>query len=359
MKKLTIAILVLAMAAMMVVNCFAADVSTAVSDLDLIYFEDFTDISDIEQDDNYITEPGEEAGTMFIGSAASGYNAFTFSNAPAIAGETKVTFVYSYQLEAAIAAKLIGIAFGIQDAQNFYYLGINNDASNGVKTYHCPMVNGTYKHGETNDQRVYDYQFTDAEFTTKDLTWAEIDKTYTVVIECEIGAEPKYSFYVNGEPCNFFQKDTPNAKGNPFSVNATSFDGPIGFYTNLPGLYLDGIAVYKATGLDHRELIAKINSENGAAGSDTPATEAPTTDAPVTDAPVTDAPVTDAPTTDAPTTDAPETEAPATDAPATDAPATDAPTTDAPKDDKGCGGVIGVGAIVAILGTAVVLKKRD
>ena len=47
------------------------------------------------------------------------------------------------------------------------------------------------------------------------------------------------------------------------------------------------------------------------------------------------------------------------DAPATDAPATDAPTTDAPKDDKGCGGVIGIGAIVAILGTAVVLKKRD
>ena len=98
---------------------------------------------------------------------------------------------------------------------------------------------------------------------------------------------------------------------------------------------------------------------NNNPGGDAPVTDAPTTDAPVTDAPTTDAPVTDAPVTDAPVTDAPATDAPATDAPATDAPATDAPTTEAPKDDKGCGGVIGIGAIVAILGTAVVLKKRD
>jgi len=88
-----------------------------------------------------------------------------------------------------------------------------------------------------------------------------------------------------------------------------------------------------------------------------PTTEAPTTEAPVTEAPVTDAPATEAPVTEAPATEAPATDAPATEAPATDAPATEAPTTEAPA-KGGCGGVIGVGAIVAILGTAIVLRKK-
>ena len=101
-----------------------------------------------------------------------------------------------------------------------------------------------------------------------------------------------------------------------------------------------------------------ILGKNGPEG-DAPVTEAPVTEAPVTEAPVTEAPVTEAPVTEAPATEAPVTEAPTTDAPVTEAPTTDAPTTEAPKDDKGCGGVIGIGAIVAILGTAVVLKKRD
>ena len=71
-------------------------------------------------------------------------------------------------------------------------------------------------------------------------------------------------------------------------------------------------------------------------------------------------------TTKAPdTTKAPEeTKAPETEpaAPAeTDAPvATDAPTTEAPKSEGGCGGMIAGGvAIIAILGTALIIKKED
>lgn len=91
------------------------------------------------------------------------------------------------------------------------------------------------------------------------------------------------------------------------------------------------------------------------------ATEPETTEAPVVTEPeTTEAPVTDAPTEAPEVTDAP-TEAPeVTDAP--EAPeATDAPTTDAPAPEKkGCGGMIAGGVlIVAILGTAIVSKKRD
>ncbi len=86
-----------------------------------------------------------------------------------------------------------------------------------------------------------------------------------------------------------------------------------------------------------------------------PETTAPevTTDAPVVTDEPTDAPVVTDEPTDAPeATDAP-TEAPGTDAPA---PGTDAP---APE-KKGCGGMIAGGvAIVAIIGTALVIKKRD
>ncbi len=65
-------------------------------------------------------------------------------------------------------------------------------------------------------------------------------------------------------------------------------------------------------------------------------------------------------TTVAPETEAPATEAPATEAPATEAPATEAPTTEAPAAEKGCGGMIaGAVAIIALLGTAVVFKKKD
>ena len=67
-------------------------------------------------------------------------------------------------------------------------------------------------------------------------------------------------------------------------------------------------------------------------------------------------------TTKAPETEAPETEAPETEAPAadTEAPAqTNAPETEAPA-KSGCGSFVAGGvAILAILGTALVIKKRD
>ncbi|MBR6579135.1 MAG: hypothetical protein IKK74_09345, partial [Clostridia bacterium] len=85
------------------------------------------------------------------------------------------------------------------------------------------------------------------------------------------------------------------------------------------------------------------NGEKGAAA----ATEAPETQAPETQAPETQAPETQAPETQAPETQAPTTQAPTTE-PA-EAPAT-----------KGCGGMIAGGvAIIAILGTALIIKKED
>lgn len=68
-----------------------------------------------------------------------------------------------------------------------------------------------------------------------------------------------------------------------------------------------------------------------------------------------------APETEAPATEAPETEAPVTEAPETEAPATEDPTTtEAPESEGGCGGMIaGAVAIIALLGTALVIKKKD
>ena len=44
----------------------------------------------------------------------------------------------------------------------------------------------------------------------------------------------------------------------------------------------------------------------------------------------------------------------------TAAPTTEAPTTEAPKAEGGCGGMIsGAVAVIALLGTAVVFKKKD
>ena len=73
----------------------------------------------------------------------------------------------------------------------------------------------------------------------------------------------------------------------------------------------------------------------------------------------TEAPETQAPETQAPETQAPETQAPETQAPETQAPTTQAPETQAPA-EKGCGGMIAGGvAIIAILGTALIIKKED
>ena len=86
-------------------------------------------------------------------------------------------------------------------------------------------------------------------------------------------------------------------------------------------------------------------------------TQAPeTTAAPETQAPETTA----APETQAPETQAPETQAPETQAPENQAPTTNAPTTEKVEEQKGCGGfVAGSVAIIAILGTALIVKKRD
>jgi lysophospholipase L1-like esterase len=68
-----------------------------------------------------------------------------------------------------------------------------------------------------------------------------------------------------------------------------------------------------------------------------------------------------APETEAPATEAPATEAPATEAPTTEAPATEAPVTEAPAVEKqGCGGMVASAvAVIALLGTAIVFKKKD
>ena len=74
----------------------------------------------------------------------------------------------------------------------------------------------------------------------------------------------------------------------------------------------------------------------------------------------TEAPETQAPETQAPETQAPETQAPETQAPETQAPETQAPETNKPEEKKGCGGMIAGGvAIIAILGTALIIKKED
>jgi hypothetical protein len=81
-----------------------------------------------------------------------------------------------------------------------------------------------------------------------------------------------------------------------------------------------------------------------------------TTAAPETQAPETQAPETQAPETQAPETTVEETQAPETQAPETKAPAQ----TEAPKAEGGCGGMIAGGVVVvALLGTALVFKKRN
>ncbi|MBO7738047.1 MAG: hypothetical protein J6S77_04995 [Clostridia bacterium] len=75
-----------------------------------------------------------------------------------------------------------------------------------------------------------------------------------------------------------------------------------------------------------------------------------------TAAPETQAPETQAPETQAPETTVEETQAPETQAPETKAPAQ----TEAPKAEGGCGGMIAGGVVVvALLGTALVFKKRN
>lgn len=112
------------------------------------------------------------------------------------------------------------------------------------------------------------------------------------------------------------------------------------------GLTADAAAVVDACAKGIHDRLAAAYPEK---------TEAPdTTEAPATTDEATKAPEA---TTDAPeATDSPE----ATDAPTAAPEQTPAPGTEAPAEEKGCGGfVAGAAMIVAILGTAIVFKKRD
>jgi len=376
MKKLIIMLLVVATLAAMTVNCFAA--STAVTDLDLVYFDDFSDSKkqDYGYADNYIAEV--EGDALFIQPVGSSYQNYLLPGAPEITGLDKMTVAYRFKYETLDSNKAIGICFSSDDQGNFYFAGINfmstivdveTEKGTGVKAFYAPITaNKAVVEGKST--RRWQYQSLvptpSSPVTPADFYMYNGDDWFTVIVELEVGKNPTYTFYTNDQKITTFGGDwhgggsMPDGSDYEFATDAEfNLNGLLGFCRVGSGVYLDGVACYKNTGLDTNEIAAKLASEGGATGGDAPATEAPTTEAPVTEAPVTEAPTTDAPVTEAPATEAPETEAPATDAPATDAPATDAPTTEAPKDDKGCGGVIGVGAIVAILGTAVVLKKRD
>ncbi len=113
------------------------------------------------------------------------------------------------------------------------------------------------------------------------------------------------------------------------------------------GLTADGVKTVEAYSKGIYDRLNGIFPEE----TDAPAvtTEAPVVTDEITDAPATTDEITDAPT-DAPiVTDAP------TDAPVV----TDAPATEAPK-EGGCGGMITGGAVLlALIATAVVLKKKD
>jgi len=369
MKRIIVALILLAMIAAMSINCFAADISTAVTDLDLIYFDDFSDDKkyDYGASENYIAEI--DGQSLYLMSAGSDYTAYMLPGAPELSGLSKITFVYAFSYDMYVNMREVAFRFGMTDETDGFLMGVTPDNSNGMKTYYAPIEAGKNAKASLSlgTCRRYGYMYTSADAALAEDATQRIkefptdrDSVWTIVVEFEVGSEPVTSFYLNGEPQDWYMAEPGGNKEYSISADTdVTLNGKLGFVIKAGGILLDGVAVYGTTGLDHRELVAKVSTEGGVAGSDTPATEAPTTDAPVTDAPVTEAPVTEAPATDAPATDAPETEAPATDAPATDAPATDAPTTEAPKDDKGCGGVIGIGAIVAILGTAVVLKKRD
>ena len=370
MKKLIIALVLVAMMAMMTVNCFA--VSTAVSDLDLIFFDDFEDAKkyDYENSENYIAEVSD--GKLYLMSmTGTKSTAYELPGAEPLAGVEKLTAAYSFEIETFANLTNVNFTLGGKDTDNFFTMGLSTGNANGSQTFYSPIVDrvnsvpNPWNNNEKEATRTYSYLYKDEAFTTP---WSfEQGVTYTVVIELEKGGEPQFTYYADGQPIEHYAKGndgkikengTAKARDYLFGQDTTfTMDGNIGLSVTRGGAILfNGVAVYKSTGLDHKELIAKVNT---AGSGDAPATEAPTTEAPTTEAPVTEAPTTEAPVTEAPTTEAPVTEAPTTEAPVTDAPTTDAPTTEAPKASGGCGGVIGVGAIVAILGTAVVLKKRD
>ena len=365
MKKFLTVLIVLAIAAMSVVNCFAADTSTAISDLDLVYYENFSDATKEKYDynDNYIAEISDQS--LYLAAFENKMYSYVIPGSEALSGHDKLTFAIRFKFEFVDNNRALGFVFGGDDNGNGCFVGFNygmnfvEGEGQGVKAYYSPVVENTLKiEGKTN--RRWQYQALNPEaseyYLLDDQNW------YTFIFEVEKGKNPTYTFYTGDQLITTYGGQWFGGAGMPdgsdfefATYSGFTLDGKFGICRTGAGVFVDAVAVYGTTNVDSKEIVAKLAQEGVSAPADT---EAPTTEAPVTEAPVTEAPTTEAPVTEAPATEAPVTEAPVTEAPATEAPATDAPTTEAPA-KGGCGGVIGLGAIVAILGCAVVLKKRE
>ena len=356
MKKITVALLVLALAAMSVVNCFAADISTAVTDLDLVYFDDFSDASkyDYTASEDYIAEISD--ATLFL-QCLNGTRAYILPGAPELSGLTKATFVMAWTYEAFANMKMVGVAFNVQDGANFNIIGNNVDVNNGLKSYYSPITEGSVKRDGANMAR-YGYVYSTEDTSNKENRVKDLpttpDTQWVLVAEYELGTVPTFSWYWNGEPVTTFMGAYNSIEYDMATDASITFDGVLGLVNAGAGIYVDGVAVYGTTGLDHRELVAKISSES-VEGSSTPSAPAETEPAPAETEPA-PAETEPAPAETEPT---PVETAPVETEPT---PAETEPTpaeTDPAPAEGGCGGVIGVGAIVAILGCAVVLKKKD
>ena len=123
MKKLIIMLLVVATLAAMTVNCFAA--STAVTDLDLIFFDDFSDKTknDYEASDNYIAEISDDS--LFIQPVAGSYREYILPGSPEISGLDKMTVAFRFKYEVIDDNTAIGISFAGDGEGNCFFAGIN------------------------------------------------------------------------------------------------------------------------------------------------------------------------------------------------------------------------------------------
>ena len=183
---------------------------------------------------------------------------------------------------------------------------------------------------------------------------------------------------INGVRLDVIDLDASNPESLSFEVCA------MGFFRTLDDA--EGYAFDYFESLGYGEPGGGEGEGEGEGEGNNPETNAPET-TPETDAPETDAPETQAPETQAPETQAPETQAPETEAPKDDV--TEAPkdeettkkaeettkkaeqttekaeqTTEAPKggDKKGCGSVVGFGAVAVVVAVAagfVSFKKKE
>ena len=172
-------------------------------------------------------------------------------------------------------------------------------------------------------------------------TSVEMETTHDFAIEVN-GVDTTLAYYIKNNSGEYVLMD--QSQGGEIEFFNADVLG-LFFYVYYAGQYSTVSNCYITKGLTWGNV---VYPERTQAPETTPAPE--TTKAPETEAPKVDE-------TEAPAAE--ETEAPAAEGDATQAPAaTQAPTSTAAK--KGCGGFVAGGiAIVALLGTAVVLKKRD